>query len=382
MARPRVPAPTTATTSSAWMSADKAACTAQAVGSTITASSSEKASGTWWIWEGWATRPAVDQPPPVSAQKPVCSPGARSPKATCGQSPLSPRAHHRQGGRRCRGTQPSTGSMTTRVPGIERLSGVIAPGRFRHRGDLVAGDEGEADQILEVAGAAPVESGEVRPADARQERPKRDPVVGRAAREARGRGGGGARCRRPVPSPWPMPSGPRRSAGGCARRRGPSSRRLRCRTAVPATGEDGVGADAGGVGDPSRAPPVGAGWRVEGPEREERAGHHLPPAASARRASPAVGRWRPAWPRGSRPRGSPPPRAWPGRWRRRRRPWTARARGPRPRRSRPAREPGIRRWVEALRAGRSGGRRARRGGRRRCRRTMAATARPRSRGHR
>ncbi len=42
VARPRVPAPTTATRSSSWMPADSAACTAQAVGSTITASSSEK----------------------------------------------------------------------------------------------------------------------------------------------------------------------------------------------------------------------------------------------------------------------------------------------------------------------------------------------------
>lgn len=63
--------------------------------------------------------------------------------------------------------------------GIEGFSGLIAAGGFRPRRDLVARDEGEADQLLEVSGAAPVESGQVRPADARQEGPQRDPVVSR-----------------------------------------------------------------------------------------------------------------------------------------------------------------------------------------------------------
>ena len=51
------------------------ACTAQATGSTVTASASLSPSGTAKSWLAWATRPGVDQPPPVSAQKPVCSPG-------------------------------------------------------------------------------------------------------------------------------------------------------------------------------------------------------------------------------------------------------------------------------------------------------------------
>ena len=53
----------------------------------------QASSGTAYSWLSWATRPAVDQPPPVSAQKPVWIPGARCPKAMCSQSPVWPPAH-------------------------------------------------------------------------------------------------------------------------------------------------------------------------------------------------------------------------------------------------------------------------------------------------
>ena len=48
------------------------------VGSTITAPSSLSSPGTTCNWDSWATSPS-DQPPPVSAQKPVCRPGFKWP---------------------------------------------------------------------------------------------------------------------------------------------------------------------------------------------------------------------------------------------------------------------------------------------------------------
>ena len=77
VSRPSVPAPMI-TVSSPWYRS--AAWAAQAVGSIITAASSDRSSGTSTSWLGCATMP-VDQPPPVSAQKPVCTPGSRWPKA-------------------------------------------------------------------------------------------------------------------------------------------------------------------------------------------------------------------------------------------------------------------------------------------------------------
>ena len=59
----------------------------------------------------------VDQPPPVSQQKPVWRPGSRAPKAMCSQLPRSPRAQAAQTGSMPRVTQPSTGSTTTRPAG-------------------------------------------------------------------------------------------------------------------------------------------------------------------------------------------------------------------------------------------------------------------------
>ncbi len=99
---PSVPAPSTATTSPSAIGAPSTACTAQATGSTITAASSLSASGTAWSWLAWATSPDVDQPPPVSAQNPVCSPGRRWPKARRPQFPTCPAGTRRTAGR-CRG---------------------------------------------------------------------------------------------------------------------------------------------------------------------------------------------------------------------------------------------------------------------------------------
>ena len=72
----------------------------------MTASSSASASGTACSWVSWATSPAVDHPPPVSAQKPVWRPGARWPKATRSQSPVRPAAQAGQGGSMPRAAQP------------------------------------------------------------------------------------------------------------------------------------------------------------------------------------------------------------------------------------------------------------------------------------
>ncbi len=112
---PSVPAPSTATSPPPGTWARKAAWMAQAAGSTITAPSSDSASGTRWIWLAWATSD-VDQPPPVSAQYPVCRPGLRCPMARCWQRPSDPPAHAGHSGVMSRAAQPSTGSTTTRAP--------------------------------------------------------------------------------------------------------------------------------------------------------------------------------------------------------------------------------------------------------------------------
>ncbi len=117
MVSPSVPAPTTATTSPAATWADNAAWTAHAVGSIMTASWSLNDSGTAWSWLAWAISGAVDHPPPVSVQNPVWSPGSSAPKAMLPQRPVWPDPHCTQGGSMWRGAQPSTGSITARVPG-------------------------------------------------------------------------------------------------------------------------------------------------------------------------------------------------------------------------------------------------------------------------
>src|SRR5579862_7178171 len=82
--------------------------------------------------------------------------------------------------RGARGIDPPCGTTEHR---LEHDTSPVARGGFVRTGacrcpcrrveeadDLVAGDEGEADQVLEIARAAPVERREVRAADARKDR--------------------------------------------------------------------------------------------------------------------------------------------------------------------------------------------------------------------
>ena len=80
--RPMGPPPITTAVSPSLASARSAAWTALAAGSTMTAASSLRSSGTSWSWLSWATR-AADQPPPVRLQAPVCSPAPSGPVARC-----------------------------------------------------------------------------------------------------------------------------------------------------------------------------------------------------------------------------------------------------------------------------------------------------------
>ena len=160
-----------------------APCTAQAVGSTMTAASSDMSAGTACSWLGWATI-RVDQPPPVSQQKPVCRPGSRSPKAMRSQLPRSP----------------------ARAGGADRgdAAGDAAEHRLEHDPvgavdavavghDLVAGHERERHDRLEVARRRAVDGGRGRcrrcPTGGAGPAPSR----GRAARAGRRRAGAAGR---------------------------------------------------------------------------------------------------------------------------------------------------------------------------------------------
>ena len=112
VSRPSVPLPMRATRPA---STSDAACTAQAVGSTSTAASSDRSSGTATSWDSWATI-SVDQPPPVLSQNPHCRPGSRSPKPMRSQWLMWPSAHGPHTGWIPRATQLSTGTMATREP--------------------------------------------------------------------------------------------------------------------------------------------------------------------------------------------------------------------------------------------------------------------------
>ena len=123
MSSPSVPAPITTTgpsaNSGAWWAAAAtapAAWTAHAVGSIITAASSERSSGTAMSWSGWASI-SSDQPPPVSQQNPDCRPGSRWPKATRSQRLIRPSAQASHTGSMPRMAQCSTGMSTARPSG-------------------------------------------------------------------------------------------------------------------------------------------------------------------------------------------------------------------------------------------------------------------------
>ena len=123
---PTVPAPTTTTRAPAGMSTRRTEWIAQASGSTSTARSSGNVSGTGCSREAWATSCRL-QPPPVSAQKPVCRPAESTPVVTWSQRLSWPDWHHRH----CatpRGSQDRTGSRTTRVPfGTSGSSSRVSP---------------------------------------------------------------------------------------------------------------------------------------------------------------------------------------------------------------------------------------------------------------
>ena len=170
----------TATVSPSATPADSTAWTAQAVGSTITASSSRE--------RRRAPRGAGRRGPPArrATSRRRCRRRTRSAarargrrRPRCRTARCGPSAHCGQSGWMCRGAQPSTGSMTARVPGASGAPAWSIAAVVEHPDHLVAGDEGEADHVLEVAGAAPVEGGQVRAADARRA------------------GGGGGTSRRP-----------------------------------------------------------------------------------------------------------------------------------------------------------------------------------------
>ena len=216
---PSVPAPSTTTRSPPAILVAQAACTPQAAGSTITAASSERSSGT-------------------------CEAGSRARRAL----PTTRR--------RCRGSSPSEG----RVAGGRRRSARRSPcARWHSRGIAVRcpaprsraparlrpcghragppstsptiswpGTKGKLTMLLEIAGAPAVQRREVRAADPGEPRPHPHPV---RARDAGGRRPRPARAgrrehpfrnrrrpRRPVPP---------RSGAGCARTGAPSSTALR-----------------------------------------------------------------------------------------------------------------------------------------------------------
>ncbi len=153
------------------------ACTAQAVGSTITASSSESSSGTACSWASMsheAGRATTRRR--CRCRTRSAGPGRGGRRRRARTRRCGPRHTPRTAGSMARATHPRTGSITTRA---------AASSRVAHH--LVAGDEGEAHDVLEVAGAAPVEGGQVRAADARQEWSHPVPAAARAARAARRR---------------------------------------------------------------------------------------------------------------------------------------------------------------------------------------------------
>ena len=111
-----------------------------------------------------------------------------------------------------RAAQPSTGSSTTRVPAARR-GAVGADGVAGERPHhLVAGDEGEADDVLEVARAAAVQRGQVRAADAGEHGVHVGPAL-------TGQGGGVVSTRRSGPTPAPRPE-PKVEARRAAAKRG------------------------------------------------------------------------------------------------------------------------------------------------------------------
>ncbi len=281
-----MPAPSTATTAPGSTFA-MTACTAHAVGSTMTAASSLMPSGTACSCDSCATM-NVDQPPPVSQQKPDCRPGSMCPKAMRSQLPRSPRAHASQRGEMPRATQPSTGSMTT--PGV-----VVAVGD-----DFVTGDERERHDGVEVPRRSAVHGREVAAADAREAGPDAFPTrtgqVGRIGvdetQRAHPRATAGEQLARDARGGVPRRPSARRAAPSRLSLHERASRRGRGRRSFATVACGGpIGsrgrADAGRTSTTARRAIRACARSSPGaPRGSPRPGSRLPRASEGRRTSP------------------------------------------------------------------------------------------------
>ena len=194
----------------------------------------------------------------------------------CPQLPTWPAWQAGHGGSIPRAAHPSTGCSTTRLPAAS------APRRRRPRpradraDHLVARDEGKRDDVLEVARAAPVEGRQVRAADARQHGVDVHPALGRRSGRVLL-----DQAQRPDAGAAPRAEGRHDAGGREARQR--ALEEQRAHRPITASWE------------PSRRTGPAAGAGASRPR----------PWPSARRASPAGGRWRPAATRGSTATGNP-----------------------------------------------------------------------------
>ena len=254
VARPSVPAPmTTAERAPSRLrgGAARAPCTAQAVGSTMTAASSLHPAGhlvQLQVVGDQRQRPAAAGVGAVTRLQAGLQVAADQSLAVVG----APGRAGRQGGSMPRTRQCRTGSITTRRPSSAS------------RDHLVAGHEGEAHDGLEPPRRPPVHGGQVAPADPRQAGPDHLPLRPGQAPAGRCRPAGAGRPGRRRPASNPTPPGRPRT--------GPRERSI-CRAFIGAPARAGARSAAGDAAPPG-------------------------PSASAPRASRVCGRWRPAWSRG------------------------------------------------------------------------------------
>ena len=155
--RPKVPAPSTTTRSPPVMSAAQAACTAQAAGSTMTAASSERSSGiscSWLSCRDQSGGPATSRVGAIAGLEA----GLDMAKGDPLTSSLAAR-----GASWAEGLDPAG---FTAEHGLEYGSPPVEGPPLDIANDLMAGHEGKADDVLEVAGAATVQGGEIGATDA------------------------------------------------------------------------------------------------------------------------------------------------------------------------------------------------------------------------
>ena len=234
-----------------------AAWTAHAVGSTITAASSVRSSGTACSWVSWATM-NVDQPPPVSLQKPALQPRLEVAERDALAVAESPPAHA--------GHRRDDAASDAAEHRLDHDAGAVV----EIADDLVAGHERERHDRLEVAGRLAVDGRQVAAADAGEPRadahPARPGQVRRVDVDAAAAGRRGAPARRTSPGH----AGRGVARRPCARRGAPSRRAFT------------TGPPAVGVGD--------ASWRRScGEGRSGAAAGTLPPTSTiARRSQPRL----------------------------------------------------------------------------------------------